>query len=57
LTVQDWRPRRSALELRGRAARRAVLALTLLVGVGIAAAFTPSNSWNNEAQQQQHEQR
>jgi len=57
LMVQDWRPRRSAPELRGRAARRAVVALTLLVGVGIAAALTPSNSWSNEAQQQQHEQR
>jgi len=34
-----------------------VLALTLLVGVGIAAALTPSNSWSNRPQQQQHEQR
>jgi len=57
LTVQDWRPRRSAPELRGRAARRGVLALTLLVGVGIAAALTPSNSWSNRPKQQQHEQR
>jgi len=59
LTVHDWRPARGVTGHRGRATRRCVVLFTLLVGVGVAATFTPTNHWSGQQapgeQQHQHE--
>jgi hypothetical protein len=45
LSARDWRraPRES---LQGRLTRTTALVLTLAIGVGLAAAFTPGNHWS-----------
>ncbi len=48
LTVRDWRPAGDAAAARGRAVRRWVVVVALLVGVGVAATFTPGNSWSGQ---------
>jgi len=59
LTVHDWQPARGVTGPRGRATRRCLVLLTLLVGVGVAATFTPTNHWSGQQapgeQQHQHE--
>ncbi len=60
LTVQEWRgaPRGTAAR-RARTPRRAtrtwVLVLTLVAGVALAAAVTPSNSWSGHVPAEQHD--
>jgi len=56
LTVRDWRPAGGVAVPRGRAMRRWLVVVTLLVGVGVAAAFTPGNSWSRQPGRGEHQQ-
>ncbi len=51
LIMRDWRPARGRAS-EGRGVRRGVLVVTLLVGVAVAAAVAPGNSWSGAAPRQ-----
>ncbi len=53
LTMRDWRPARGRVP-EGRGVRRGVLVVTLLVGVAVAAAVAPGNSWSGAAPRHEH---